>query len=260
MACREFLDTEEGRGSNPRAPTTVLAAQRSVLVFRTVPIQTLRSRENPAGLLYQTDVRFQFILSLASTEQILANSDGGILTTATVVATAPSWTWPSSSRRRALSPLGPRCRPRPRRGAGRARGCDQCLAGRDAAHPAGGEVRASVAEEHSHAAHRRRGAWGRVPGEKQQRRPDESVRVGFDGPRNRKSWSGKEPVGSPKAVLHFGWDHRPAEDYPPNGSRRRHSGPRRDGLVPHRRRPASQILGFRSEPGGTSLWLNGRDG
>ena len=95
---------------------------------------------------------------------------------------------------------------------------------------------------------------------KQQRRPDESVRVGFDGPRNRKGWSGKEPVGSPKAVLHFGCDHRPAEDYPPNGSRRRHSGPRRDGLVPHRRRPASQILGFRSEPRGTSLWLNGRDG
>jgi hypothetical protein len=73
----EILDTEEGRGSNPRAPTTVVAAQRSVLVFRTVPIQNLRSRKNPAGLLYRTDVRFQFILSLASTEQILANSDGG---------------------------------------------------------------------------------------------------------------------------------------------------------------------------------------
>ena len=43
-----FLDTEEGRGSNPRAPTTVLAAQGPVLVFRTAPNPTPGSRKNPA--------------------------------------------------------------------------------------------------------------------------------------------------------------------------------------------------------------------
>src|SRR2546427_3553579 len=37
MACRTFLDTEEVRGSNPRAPTGITADQRPVLGWEVDP-------------------------------------------------------------------------------------------------------------------------------------------------------------------------------------------------------------------------------
>src|SRR5216684_4288720 len=47
MTCREFLDTEEGGGSNPPAPTAVLAAQRPVVGSDASLIVPWDARENP---------------------------------------------------------------------------------------------------------------------------------------------------------------------------------------------------------------------